>query len=784
MSKLEIRLLGGFQVLWDGLPIDSFESQKVRALFSYLACWTHRAFSRDQLADLLWPHQNPDAARRNLRQALYNLRRAIVLKAGEEHDPLITTQQSVRFKAEPWIWLDVEAFQEILPRNQLPDGAFDPKALARAVQLYKGDFLAGFFVKDCIDFEAWMLQEQEQLREASVGVLRTLVEHHLNEGRFAQGIRYSRLLLKIDPLSEDAHRRLMRLYAFSGRRGRAISVYRELRGLLAAELGIEPLEETTAEYEAIVAEAMPGPRVAEKAGLGGPIVPIVGREGTLVRLRKIWSRVQKGKGHITLVQGEAGVGKTRLLRSFFDEASRTGCLLLRGRCHDTEFPPCLGPLAEALSNALAHEADLAEHLLPELAEAEVMALSLLLPDFLELEPAWGDLPPANGLPLEAIVSSLLKCLRVLSRLSRDGEEPKPIILFLDDLHWGDDSSRAVLQSLGTQLEEIAVWLVITLQPDHEGSQKILDAAQSWRREDWEPISLRRLREEDVIVIAKALAIPSQAQRLAHELLPCEGLPLAVCEKINLIWSREGLVEGSGGKLFFPSVEGESDSDKASEAPPSTLEEDVLTRIAELPTSTRRLVSLASVAGYDFDMELLQLAEKEHPLVVETGLKVLVEHWIIRHVLGYWADSRRQRDLALGASGPGNTAFEFTHSKIRRAIYQSLDPARRKVLHRQTAQVLEKKVSGGEEEARVALAQHYYRAGAWRKALGHLRRASEMARRIGAEETALQYQEKAQECSRRLQEIESTSGSPPWHENGPDLSPTPHETGEIPIVTVC
>ncbi|MCH9649922.1 MAG: AAA family ATPase [Deltaproteobacteria bacterium] len=752
MNRLEIRLLGGFHASWGGKAIDSFESQKVRALFSYLASWPGRTFSRDQLGDLLWPNQRSESARRNLRQALYNLRRAVVREAGEGFDPLETAHQSVRFRSEPWIWLDIDAFQEALQGRQREDGSFDASALSRVVQLYKGDFLAGFFVKDCINFETWMLQEQEQLREAVVGALQALIEHHLTEGNFALGVRYSRQLLRIDPLSEEAHRKLMHLYALSGRRGRAVEIYQSLCQVLQTELGVEPLEKTKADYEAIVAEALPGPAVIAKAEHSGPVVPLVGRDDAIALLRKTWSLVRQRHGSLTLVTGESGVGKTRLLRSFLDEATRGGQgMVLRGRCYDLPTPPYLGAFADALGNAFNHEVDLGQDLLEGLSRECLEALGQVIPGIRELLLETGMRPRETHAGSSMLATAISQFLEVLCQPSPDTSPPRPVIVFLDDMHWTDPSSRELLAQLATLLSSLPVWLVVTLEPETAAAEDTLESANQWEGGRRQTISLERLRESDVAEMAGVLAEPSQVGAITEKLAACAGLPLAITESLNCLWDTGTLVAGSEGRLTLRPDQVEEPSKTVSpQSADRSLEEVILERVTQLPTSTRRLLSLAAVAGFDFDSGLLQEAEREHRVVVETGLKILVDHWVIRHVLGYWADSRRQRDIALWAGGTGKATFEFTHPKIRTALYNSLNPRRRQVLHRQVAEVLEDRLAGGDPHSRFPLIYQYLEAGANQKALEHLRMAAEAAAEAGATSTARAYLEQALQCSKKLE----------------------------------
>ncbi len=275
MTRLEIRLLGGFEAKLGDRPVQRFESQKVRALLAYLALHRDQYLSRDHLAGLFWPDRPDEVARRNLRQALYNIRTS--LGNGDDAVPaLITDQSQVRLHPDLECWLDVAEFNERVRRGLAESGP-DPLLLSEAVRLYKGDLLAGFFLRDCVEFEVWLVTHQENAREDALQTFRTLVQIYLARGEHRFGIRYAKRLLAIDPLSEEAHRQLMRLYTMAGRRNRALTQYEQLLNLLQSELGVDPVEETTDLYRSILLQGQSDEDVADQEEATPPIIPLIGR---------------------------------------------------------------------------------------------------------------------------------------------------------------------------------------------------------------------------------------------------------------------------------------------------------------------------------------------------------------------------------------------------------------------------------------------------------------------------------------------------------------------------
>ncbi|NIW44697.1 MAG: SARP family transcriptional regulator, partial [Gammaproteobacteria bacterium] len=178
------------------------KSIKAQALLSYLAL-TGKAQIRPALAGMLWGEMPEANARMNLSQALSTLRRII-----GEH--LSITRQTVDLNRGSDIWIDVQTFESTVAEENV-------EALRQAVQLYRGDLLDGFYVRQSPEFETWILVERARLREKSLVALRKLVKYHSEQGEVGwdAAIDYTRQLLRIEPWHEEAHRDLMRLLACS-----------------------------------------------------------------------------------------------------------------------------------------------------------------------------------------------------------------------------------------------------------------------------------------------------------------------------------------------------------------------------------------------------------------------------------------------------------------------------------------------------------------------------------------------------------------------------------------
>jgi DNA-binding SARP family transcriptional activator/Tfp pilus assembly protein PilF len=286
-TELQIRLLGGVQISRAGVPVSGFISNKVPALLAYLAVNRQQAHGREVLASLLWGEMADADAKNNLRQALSNLRKFLAPHVVVIHD-------MVQFDSAAPYSLDVECFQTALQTGDCQ----------HAVSLYQGDFLQGFYVREAPQFEEWVFTQQARLREEALGALHRLMTDHAGRCEYPQAITYANRLLALDPWREEIHRHLMLMQARSGQHSAALAQYETCKKILAKELGVEPLPETTALYERIRSA-----RQTARHNLPAAATAFVGREPELADLRQ---RLADPACRLITLTGLGGAGKTRL----------------------------------------------------------------------------------------------------------------------------------------------------------------------------------------------------------------------------------------------------------------------------------------------------------------------------------------------------------------------------------------------------------------------------------------------------------------------------------------
>lgn len=246
-GPLQLWLLGTVQVKRDGAPVQGFRSRKALALLGYLAA-QDKPVPRERLVDLLWGDKSEARGRANLSWVLNRISTLLpgCLQADRHTVQFQRAAPSASSGQAPY-WLDIVAFEELEAQGEAA-------VLARAVELYRGEFLEGIYLRRCAEFEIWLVGERERWRQRVAWVLGELVTHHSQRGEVREGLRFARRLLALEPWREDTYRQVMRLLARSGQRTAALAQYETCRRILAEELDVEPSEETTRLYDQIRGE--------------------------------------------------------------------------------------------------------------------------------------------------------------------------------------------------------------------------------------------------------------------------------------------------------------------------------------------------------------------------------------------------------------------------------------------------------------------------------------------------------------------------------------------------
>jgi WD40 repeat protein/DNA-binding SARP family transcriptional activator len=249
MASIKLFLFGPPRLEMGDRPME-LERRKAMALLAYLAVMPGE-HSRDSLATLLWPEADQRRARIDLRHDLWILKQT--LGAGW----LNISQEAISLAESPEVWVDVQQFRRELAACRTHSHSSTEVCpdclphLREAIALYRSDFLAGFTLRDSLEFDEWQHFQTEELRRELGVALERLVQGQSAQDNFRTAIPYARRWLALDPLHEPAHRQVMELYARSGQRAAALHQYQECERILREELGASPGIETVALAERI-----------------------------------------------------------------------------------------------------------------------------------------------------------------------------------------------------------------------------------------------------------------------------------------------------------------------------------------------------------------------------------------------------------------------------------------------------------------------------------------------------------------------------------------------------
>lgn len=250
MGILQVGLFGNVRVSHNEGSTEVQLTRENQGLLAYLLLQRSKLHPRDVLADMFWGENSPEKARGSLNTALWKLKKALEPEGIPAGTYLKKSNRGdVGFNKDSPYWLDVEVFEDGLNRILLCPFETLRKTyiadLEKYLSLYKGELLEGFY-------SDWVLHERERLRTLYLKSLIYLLQYYKFHGIYEKAIAYGQEVLELDPLREEIHREVMRLYVENGQRPLAIRQFENCRSILAKELDILPMRDTQELYAQIV----------------------------------------------------------------------------------------------------------------------------------------------------------------------------------------------------------------------------------------------------------------------------------------------------------------------------------------------------------------------------------------------------------------------------------------------------------------------------------------------------------------------------------------------------
>jgi predicted ATPase/class 3 adenylate cyclase len=427
------------------------------------------------------------------------------------------------------------------------------------------------------------------------------------------------------------------------------------------------------------------------------LTPLVGRASEVALLQERWTQVKAGHGHVVLLTGDAGIGKSRLVHMLREHVANQPHTCWECRSLSYFENTALFPLTDLFQRLLRFQAEdtpdekfgkltqmLSQYRLPLEESVPLFAplLSLPLPEH--------HYPPLNLSPqrqrqktLETIVAILL-----------EHAEHQPVLFILEDLHWTDPTTLELLNLLVEQIPTISILALLTCRPTFQ---------PSWHHRSYlTEITVNRLShaqvEQIVTGITNGKTFPTEV--LQQIIAKTDGVPLFVEEITKALLESGHLKEVNGHYDLAGSF--------STFTIPATLQDSLMARLDHLVTA-KGIAQLAAIIGRQFSHELLQAVSQ-------------IEEAMLQHELGRLVEA----EIVYRRGVPPHSTYMFRHALIQDAAYQSLLKSTRQHYHQRIAQVLEAQFAETAEAAPELLAHHYTEAGVLAQAIAYWQRAGQQA----------------------------------------------------------
>lgn len=712
MSTLKIALLGPPEVFHSDRRL-LFSDRKTLALLAYLAT-EDGMHERQHLSRLLWPESDAEHGRTALRITLHRLRRILEEGVGPEHENhLLVLHDALGLNRNSDLEIDMHELQAVwsMARDQRVREAAQGEArrsliarLEEAAARYRSGFLENFTLHDTVDFDNWVSLQRGYWYQRIERVLDWLSQLQSAEGHIEQAIVTIERWRSLDPLNENISQRLMQFQFATGNRVAALKTYENYQDILQRELGANPSAHMVAQAEFFrhaTAPRRPRPREAMQSPAPPARslleIPFVGRAFQFHQLLSLYEKAASGQPQVIVLEGEAGIGKTRLATAFLEWAKGQGAEVLEGRASKSHQHLAYQPILDPLRTRFEREQD---HLFL-VSKTWLAELSRLLPELRERYP---DLP----VPTTDEASEATRFFEAIARLGEAYAARAPQIIVIDDLQWIDQATLDLFLYLLRRWKEHAAPVLVLLSRRVE--RRSLDP---WLG-DWF-VSVKRdvpvtrmelgaLTEQDLLQIAHAVwgqDHQSSREQAAQPASDCSA-PLVRPEESEANVERFGkwLYTQTKGQPFFVGATLEALLERGGLVPhftgdgwvleprislievassdvtlPSGGREMIQLRLAQLSPQARELLVAAAVLDHDFTFEALcQVAQ----LPLQNGLFALDE--AIEHLLLQEVSPQSGKMQPMG--------YRFVHEKFHEEVYAEAGDARRRLFHRRALQMLE------------------------------------------------------------------------------------------------
>jgi len=674
-----LRILGPVQV-WRGDQRLTVGGPRQLRLLAFLVLQGNRAVSNDAIIDAVWGPGRSDTSNR-LQMAIARLRKSLEPLAGDT-GPWLQTVSGGYLLSIPPGESDADVFERAVGSGtqKLETGAAAEAAeiLSGALGLWRGPPLAE------AAFEDFAQAEIRRLEELRMSALASRIDAELQLGRHADLIgELESLVVAQGATNERFAGQLMLALYRSGRQADALDVYHRVRTALASELGLDPgpalkslqLEILEQAASLDMSQSASGSRDVESAAAIGAPMPIrllpygpsvfADRRRERRALAEVLSEAASLGPRAVFVTGEPGIGKTRLVSEFAEQARADGVLVLAGRCDDGLSLP-YQPFVEALEHLVAHASrPLLERHVAEYGESVARLVPALTGRTIGA-------PPVSGEPSESERYVLFRAIEGLLAAAAAAAH-QPLLLVIEDLHWAEPPTLTLLRRLLSSPRRSALVILSTCRVEGIGADHPIREllADLHREPNVLRLDLTGLGSADVVELVSGISDTPAGTAdagLADALtVTASGNPFFITELVRGLADTGGLVTEHGHLRLTDGVHPAANL-------PVSITETLARRLRRVDTDTRRCLGVAAVLGEEFELDLLaEIVDVSSPLdAVETAVRDAI---LIRM--------------------PGQPArYRFVHQLMRRYLYGDLGSARQTELHRKVALAMEGRADRG------------------------------------------------------------------------------------------
>ncbi len=662
MSELNgyyIQMLGAFFCVYNDKSLKKIPKGKQQLIFAFLLLHSDLPLNKKQLAFQFWPDSTEQQALTNLRKILFELKK--ILPAADDH--LEVKDGHIIWHSNESCHIDVMEFEKKINSHKQSD-------LKQALDVYQGEFLPGFY-------DDWIIERREKLSMQYASLLKKMIELHEQKREFEDAIAYAKRYLQLDRLSENAHLTIARIHIMNGNINAARKQFLDMETILRNELDVPPSDEVIKAFKKLLNDE--NIRSGDDSGDYNRrhSVPMIGRKKEWGLLLEAKEKANQRVPYLVILEGESGIGKTRLAEEFSLWAVSQGIQTYSTHCYPSGESSPYEPVMNWLEGVIVDHMD----------KGSLAELSRIIPALKERYP---DLPAPEPLSEPGQIRNWFNAIETALI------NHKSTLLILDDIQWSDKETIKMIEYFLRTDQPSPLLILGTLRTGtihrHSFIQEFLDSLH--KRRQLIKITLELFTAEETELMVKSLS-----------------------DKNDLLLRSKQIHDQSGGNpLFISEITRSAESATYQSGYGTNVLSIMARRLADLSESVQRLIGVLTVLGKPASLPFLSSVAKSPDQTVE-NIEQLLQMRILRRL--------------------ENGLFDFYHDQWREAARLRIEQSRIQLLHGMVARAMEKQ-ERKQRFTSAEIAYHLEKAGYEHEAVPYYEKAVMEAKEIYAHDQVVHY----------------------------------------------